>query len=116
MPGRLRHPLILVIAFFGVYTLNFAVVEFYMLLIFGFVGYFMRRYKVPIAPMVWSVVLGSSMENSFRQSLMLSDGSLKIFFRSGISIALIILTLLSVMWPIFSKNIKMRRVSTKSAN
>ena len=63
----------------------------------------MRRYKVPIAPMVLSVVLGSSMENSFRQSLMLSDGSLKIFFRSGISIALIILTLLSVMWPIFSK-------------
>ncbi|SIN75553.1 putative tricarboxylic transport membrane protein [Acetomicrobium flavidum] len=116
VPGRLLYPLIVVIAFFGVYTINFSIVDFYLLLIFGFVGYFMRRYKVPLAPMVLSVVLGSSMENSFRQSLMLSDGSLTIFLRSGISITLMVLTLLSVIWPIISRNIKMRRVSTKGVS
>ncbi len=103
VPGRLLYPLIVVIAFFGVYTINFSVVDFYMLLIFGFVGYFMRRYKVPLAPMILAVVLGSSMENSFRQSLMLSDGSLGIFFRSSICIVLITLTTFSVIWPFVKK-------------
>lgn len=103
IPGRLLYPLIVAIAFFGVYTINFSVVDFYLLLIFGFVGYFMRRYKVPLAPMILAVVLGSSMENSFRQSLMLSDGSLGIFFRSSICIVLITLTVLSVIWPFVKK-------------
>ncbi len=103
IPGRLLYPLIVAIAFFGVYTINFSVVDFYLLLIFGFVGYFMRRYKIPLAPMILAVVLGSSMENSFRQSLMLSDGSLGIFFRSSICIVLITLTVLSVIWPFVKK-------------
>jgi len=103
IPGRLLYPLIVAIAFLGVYTINFSVVDFYLLLIFGFVGYFMRRYKIPLAPMILAVVLGSSMENSFRQSLMLSDGSLGIFFRSSICIVLITLTVLSVIWPFVKK-------------
>lgn len=106
IPGGLLYPLIVAIAFLGVYTINFSVIDFYLLLIFGFIGYFMRRYKVPLAPMTLAVVLGSSLENSFRQSLMLSDGSLKIFFRSSICITLVALTVFSVVWPMLKRSTK----------
>lgn len=109
VPPRILYPLIVALAFMGVYTINFSVVDFYLLVIFGIIGYFMKKYKVPTAPLILAVVVGSSMEQSFRQSLMLSDGSLKIFFRSGISVALLILAAVSIIYPFLSDWIKEKR-------
>lgn len=111
IPGRILYPLIVAVAFWGIYTINFSVIDFYLLLIFGLSGYFMRRYEVPLAPMVLSAVLGSIMENSFRQSLMISNGSLAIFFRSSICIVCIILTIFSILWPLLSKRVLHRNAA-----
>lgn len=109
VPPKILYPLIVALAFVGVYTINFSIVDFYLLMIFGVIGYFMKKHKIPTAPLILAVVIGESMEQSFRQSLMLSDGSLKIFFRSGISVTLLILAALSIAYPFVSDAIKARR-------
>lgn len=109
VPPKILYPLIVALSFVGVYTINFSVVDFYLLMLFGVIGYFMKNYKVPTAPLILAVVLGQSVEQSFRQSLMLSDGSLKIFFRSGISVTLLTLAVLSIAYPFISDAIKARR-------
>ncbi len=99
VPPKILYPIILGLAFVGTYTLNYSIVDFYLLLLFGLVGYFMKKLKIPTAPLILAAIVGGSMEQSFRQALTLSDGSLKIFVSSTISIVLLILAALSIAYP-----------------
>jgi putative tricarboxylic transport membrane protein len=111
VPPRILYPVIVGLAFVGVYTINFSVVDLFLLMIFGVVGYFMKKFKIPTAPLILAVVIGQSMEQSFRMSLMLSDGSLGIFFRSGICNTLLVLAVISIIWPFFSDWRKRRKAA-----
>jgi putative tricarboxylic transport membrane protein len=111
VPPRILYPVIVGLAFVGVYTVNFSVVDLFLLMIFGVVGYFMKKFKIPTAPLILAVVIGQSMEQSFRMSLMLSDGSLGIFFRSGICNTLLVLAVISIIWPFFSDWRKRRKAA-----
>lgn len=109
IPPRVLYPLVIVMAFMGVYTINYSAMEFILLAALGLLGYFMKCYKIPAAPLILAVVVGSSMEQSFRQSLLLSDGSGMIFFRSTICNVLWLLAVLSVAWPFISDWLKNRK-------
>ncbi|MCF7935551.1 MAG: tripartite tricarboxylate transporter permease [Synergistales bacterium] len=103
------YPLIVGLAFVGVYTINYSVVDFFLLLVFGVVGYLMKKLKIPIAPFILAVVVGGGMEQSFRQALMVSQGDMTIFFRSTICNVLFGLSVLSVSWPFISEWRKKRK-------
>ena len=109
VPPKILYPLIVGLAFMGVYTINLQVMDFYLVVIFGIIGYFMKKYRVPAAPLILAVVVGGSLEQSFRQSLMLSDGEMGIFFRSGICITLWILAVVFLLYPYLSDYLKARR-------
>jgi len=114
VPPRILYPLVVVMAFIGVFCINFSIMDFYLLVGLGFLGYLMKKFKVPTAPLILASVVGQSMEQSFRQSMMLSGGGFGIFFRSGISDALWILAVLSLAWPYLS-DWRERRKTGKSA-
>lgn len=103
VPARILYPLIVALAFLGVYTVNFAAMDFVLLTILGFVGYLMKKYKIPTAPLILASVVGEMMESSYRQAMMLSDGSITIFFGSTICAVLWVLTLGSIIWPFISE-------------
>ncbi|MFC4139640.1 MULTISPECIES: tripartite tricarboxylate transporter permease [unclassified Microbacterium] len=67
---------ILTFAAFGAYALNFAVADILILVIVGMLGYFMRRYGYPVAPLVVGMILGPMAEESLRKALQLSQGDL----------------------------------------
>jgi putative tricarboxylic transport membrane protein len=69
-------------------------------LAFGFVGYLMIKADLPRAPLVLALVLAPLMESSLRQSMMMSEGTLNIFFERPISIILVIAVVLSLAWPV----------------
>jgi putative tricarboxylic transport membrane protein len=102
VPPRILYPLVVVLAFLGVYTINFSIMDFYLLVILGIIGYLMKKFKVPTAPLILASVVGASMESSFRQSLMISNGSMGIFFRSWICVGLLLAAVLSILWPFIS--------------
>ena len=102
MPQKVLYPFVLALAFIGVYSINFSLADCWLLAGVGFAGYLMKKFRVPTAPFILASVVGASMESSFRQSLALSDGSVSIFFRSGISNTLLLAALLSLAWPFLS--------------
>lgn len=67
---------IMLFAAFGAYALNFSAVDVFILLIVGVLGYFMRRYGYPVAPLVVGMILGPMGEAELRRALQLSQGDL----------------------------------------
>ena len=109
VPTKILYPVIVAMALIGVYTINFSTLDFVLLVIFGLIGYFMKKYKVPTSPLILAVVVGVSMEQSFRQSMMLSGGDISILFRSAICWVLFFLTIFSIVWPFISDWNKKRK-------
>jgi putative tricarboxylic transport membrane protein len=99
IPNALLFPLIIVFATVGVYSVDGNIFDVWMLYVFGVIGYFMKKFDMPPAPVVLSVVLGPMIERAFRQSLTMSLGSYDIFFTRPISAVLLLLGLMAVVWP-----------------
>ncbi|MDH5535452.1 MAG: tripartite tricarboxylate transporter permease [Betaproteobacteria bacterium] len=109
IPRAMLYPLIVAISAIGIYSVNGSVVDLYLLLFFGIAGYLCNKADIPITPLVLGLVLGDLLEQSFRQSLTLSDGSLSIFVSSRITMTLVTLTVISFFWPLISSRIKALR-------
>lgn len=108
IPKQLLISLIFVFCLIGVYAVTFNVVHLYILVFFGILGYFMRVLSFPAAPFILAFILGSLMEESFRQAMTLSSGSLSVFFESPVTIGLLITALLSLIVPPISRAMKNR--------
>jgi len=106
IPYGILFPLILLFCLIGSYSMKNNIYDIFIMIIFGIIGYLMRKYKYDAPPLVLALVLGPMMEESLRRSLLMSQGSLLIFFQRPIS-ALIILTaffmLVSSLIPGFRK-------------
>jgi putative tricarboxylic transport membrane protein len=87
VPFRLLFPIIILICIVGVYTLKNSVFDIWIMIIFGVVGYVMKKGQYEPAPLVLAYVLGPMMEKALRQSLIISNGSFLIFFLRPISAA-----------------------------
>ena len=111
VPTKILYPAIVAVAFIGAYTINFSVVDFVVLVVLGLFGYFMKKFKVPTSPMILAVVVGASMEQSYRQSMMLADNDPSIFFRGTICWVLFFLTIFSIAWPFISDWRKKRKAA-----
>lgn len=97
IPYHLLFPLILLFCLIGVYTLNNNTVEILIMLIFGFIGYLMRKFEYDGAPFLIALVLGPMMENNLRQSLLISKGALSIFFTRPISVVFLLAALMMLL-------------------
>jgi len=102
IPYSFLFPLILLFCVLGSYSLNGTTHEVLLMIIFGIVGYFMKKFEYEPAPLVMAMVLTPLMENSLRQSLLLSHGSFSIFFSRPLSAILIIAAITLLLWPIIS--------------
>nr|WP_261133568.1 tripartite tricarboxylate transporter permease [Bacillus sp. Marseille-Q3570] len=105
-PAKVLYPIIVLLAFIGTYTLSYNVIDFFLLLIFGVFGLFMKVFDIPIAPLVLALIVGAEMEQNFRKAVLSSDGNLSIFVSNPICISLIILILLSLFYPLVIKAFK----------
>jgi putative tricarboxylic transport membrane protein len=92
IPYKILFPLILLFCVIGAYSINNSTFDIATMLVFGVLGYLMRKYKYEGAPMVLAFVLGPMFEKSFRHSLLLSDGSFSIFFTRPIAAGGMIIT------------------------
>jgi putative tricarboxylic transport membrane protein len=91
VPYRILFPLILLFCLIGVYSISSAVFDIYVMIVFGVLGYLMRKFGYEPAPLVLAFVLGPMMENNLRKALILSDGSFFIFVERPISLVCLLL-------------------------
>jgi len=103
IPFSIIAPVIIVICAVGAYTVHNATFDVWLMLGFGLLGYIFKKLDYPMAPMVLALVLGDRAEDSFRQSMLMSQGSLEIFFSNYLVAGITSLAMLLLLWPLISK-------------
>jgi putative tricarboxylic transport membrane protein len=106
IPSGILYPLIIAISVIGAYAINGSMMDLYLILFFGVLGYIFEKVDIPVAPLVLSLVLGGMMEQSFRQAMTISGGNPKIFVGSTITITLIVLSIISIITPFILARMK----------
>jgi putative tricarboxylic transport membrane protein len=90
VPYRILMPLIILFCIVGAYSLNNNIYEIIIMVIFGFMGYVLRKFDYEGAPLILGFILGSMLETAFRQSLLISKGHFSIFLVRPISCVFLI--------------------------
>jgi putative tricarboxylic transport membrane protein len=103
LPYPILFPLILLVCLIGAYTLNGSLVEMVIMILFGIIGYLLKKFGYETAPLVLALVLGNMLEPALRRSLIMSNGSFKIFFIRPISLCLIVATIVFLISPLIWK-------------
>jgi putative tricarboxylic transport membrane protein len=102
IPFAILTPLIVAVCAIGAYSVHSSMIDIWYMLVFGVVGYVFKKLDYPLAPLVLALVLGDLAENALRQSLIMSQGSLAIFFGRPIAGAITLLALLFFALPALS--------------
>lgn len=102
IPFSIIAPVILVLCAIGAYTVHNNTFDVVMMMVFGVVGYVMKKCNYPMAPLVLAIVLGDKAEEAFRQALLGSQGSLGIFFSNALVSTIMTLGLIALFWPLIS--------------
>jgi putative tricarboxylic transport membrane protein len=101
IPFAVIAPVIIVICAIGAYTVHSSMFDVVMMVVFGVVGYFFKKLRYPLAPMVLALVLGDMAEASFRQAMLVSQGSLAIFVSNPLVGSITGLALALLLWPLW---------------
>jgi putative tricarboxylic transport membrane protein len=88
------------IAFMAAIAITGLMFDVRLVLLFGIVGYIMRKHDFPAAPMILALVLGFMIETTLRRSLIMSDGDWSIFWTRPIAATILAVTILSFVYPI----------------
>jgi len=102
LPFTILAPIIYILCVVGGYAPTQDMHDVWLMLIFGVVGYLMRKLDYPMAPAVLAIVLGPLAEASMRQSLIISNGSFAIFFTRPVSGAIMIVALALFLIPLLT--------------
>lgn len=98
LPYPILFTLIMVFTIVGTYSVNGSLFDVAVMLVFSVIGYLMRKLNFPMAPIALTLVLGPQFETSLGQSLVMSEGSFLVFFRSPISTVLMIIAMAAVAY------------------
>jgi putative tricarboxylic transport membrane protein len=96
IPFPILGPLILLFSVIGAYSIRGLLFDVWVALIFGVIGYYMRKTGFPIVPMVLATVLAQMLETSLQTALLISQGSYLVFFTRPIAAVFMTLALLSI--------------------
>ena len=95
---------ITILCMVGSYAVRNSIFDVMIMIIFGFIGYLMQKIQMPVAPVVFGLVLGPLLEENIRRSLIVSGGDWSVFFERPISLIFILISVLALALPIFSRS------------
>jgi len=96
-PAAILFPIIFTLCFLGAFSLNNSVYDMFIALIFGIIGYIMRKNNFPAAPVVLGVVLGPIAEDELGRALIISHGDWTVLFQSPLAIFFYVISIFSLL-------------------
>jgi putative tricarboxylic transport membrane protein len=84
----------------GTYSLSQSIIDVWIMLLFGVIGFFMRRYGFSVVPVIIGLILGELVEGTLRQSLVIFDGNWLMFLTRPIALTFFILSLIALAFPL----------------
>lgn len=112
-PPKILFPTVMAFCVIGSYAVRNSPSDVLTLVVFGIVGYAMRKVKMSPAPMVLGFILGPLIEDNLRRALVISDGKVMSFFARPISATLLILTVLLLLSPYILKIVSGRKIKVQ---
>ena len=100
IPFSIIAPVILVVCAIGAFTVHNSMLDVYLMVFFGVMGYVFKKLEYPLAPLVLALVLGDRAEASFRQAMLMSQGDMRILFSNALVGGISGLALLMLLWPL----------------
>jgi putative tricarboxylic transport membrane protein len=97
---QILMPVISLICLVGIYSVRNSLFDVWVMIIAGILGYFLRKWKFPIAPFIIGVVLGPTTENSVRQSLMMFKGDMSLILSRPVAVVLLSLAVIFVAYKL----------------
>jgi len=115
LPYELLASIVLSMCIAGAFSTNNRVYDVMIILVFGILAYFLRRMDFQLVPILLGIVLGPLAEVNFRRALVLSDGSMDIFIKRPISLAFILIAVISISVFMF-KELRSAKTEEKKVN
>lgn len=113
IPVKYLMPIIMALCIVGAFCLSNQVYHVAVAIAFGFIGYFMKKFNFPGAPLVLGVILGPIAEKNLDRALQLSRNDWTVFFRRPIALTFILLSIGMILWTVFS-NIRKEKTAVKA--
>lgn len=107
IPKNILFPLIFTFSILGSYSVSKSMFDVVVCLVFGVIGWLMKRYGFPVAPVVLGIVLGRLMELNFSQALMV--GGVASFYTRPMTLILLAISIIAVLYPIISETRKTKK-------
>jgi putative tricarboxylic transport membrane protein len=104
-PMQILLPIIVMLSFVGVYSVNSSVVDLLIMALCGIIGFIFKRAGLQPAPLIIAMVIGPMLENSLRQSLLISGGNLDSMIFRPISLAIYLVTAVIFVAPWIFKRV-----------
>jgi putative tricarboxylic transport membrane protein len=101
IPDKILYPLIILFCVIGSYSINNSIFDIAVMIIFGIIGYLLRKFDYEPAPLILAFVLGPMFEVNLRRSLLMSQGSFTIFTERPIALTVLIFCLIMIILPIY---------------
>ena len=102
-PKKYLLPIIIAISIFGVYAVQFATFDLFLLVACGVLGYLFAKNDYPVAPSVLALVLGPMIENNMRRALTISNGDFSIFITKPLSLLFLVVAISWLLIPLIMK-------------
>ena len=106
--SMLIGPAIVVVCVMSAWTVAGAPQDLWIALAFGVAGYAMKKLDYPLAPLVLAMVIGDKAEDAFRQSMLMSKGSLGVLWSNPLAGTLSSLAILFLLWPLATTLLALR--------
>jgi putative tricarboxylic transport membrane protein len=106
IPYSILMGFIIIFATIGAYSVNNSMLDVWMMVGFGLLGYAMKKLRFPIVPLILGMVLGTLFEKSLRQALVLSAGSFDVFYTRPITVVFLLIALVAYCSPLLRMALK----------
>ncbi|RBW68621.1 tripartite tricarboxylate transporter permease [Bacillus taeanensis] len=106
LPYYILGPFIVLLSVIGSYAVANDLFQVWVMVLFGVIGFFMKKYLFSPAAMILGLVLGMMMEENFRRQLLITNGDYFSFFTRPISLIIILIALVALFFPIISNRFK----------
>jgi len=105
VPPEILLPAVTMISFIGIYSLTGSYFDLLLMIVFGVLGYVLRKLDVPTVPVILGILLGGNMEDALRRAMVISDGDPAYLFSSTISIGLWVVAIAGFVAPMFLRGL-----------
>ncbi len=100
VPAPILNTFIVVFCFLGAYALRNDMADVWLTMLFGILGFFMRRHDLPIAPLVMGIILGPMAEQFFLTSMVANQNDVTVFVTRPVSAVILAIATLMIVWPV----------------